>query len=157
MKKIFIGVVTVIFVILFGILYLLYLCTIDTKYAIKYSKVMGSYDIAQVDAFLNEDTMIIYKDASKKYKELRNNIIKAFDEKIFYMAEDSSYGHGKDFYGNTNQTIGIQSTVTIGDKNIEVYIEMKLKQVGINTFKIESLCSNNEFFGYLFFRDCIIK
>jgi len=56
---------------------------IDVKYATKYSNVFASYDIKQVDAYLNESTIITYKGISKTYGELRENVVNAFKEKIF--------------------------------------------------------------------------
>lgn len=151
MKKVVIGFGVLVVVIFCIMLYFTYIFHIDTKYAINYSKVLGSYDINQVDRFLNEDTAITYKDFSQTYKELRVNVINAFKEHNFNINEKSSYGHGNNDFIDGVQFVGIQSYVTIDNKNIEVYIEMQLEKIGFNKFKIKSLSSDNEFFGYLFF------
>ena len=122
-----------------------------TAYAIEYSKVFGSYDIDKVDEYLNELTVITYRGTSKTYKELRTNIISAFNEKKFIMTNDSSYGSGKGGFVDGVQTVRMQSYVDLDGKSIEVYIEMQLEKTGLSSAKIKSLSSDNEFFGYLFF------
>ncbi|TYQ14726.1 UNVERIFIED_CONTAM: hypothetical protein Cloal_1095 [Acetivibrio alkalicellulosi] len=151
MKKLIIVGIIVVFVIIVFTVYFIYLQSVDTKYAIEYSRRMGSYDVSQVDTFLYDDTAITYKDETKTYKELRYNIITAFNEKKFSMANDSSYGSGNKRFVNGVQKVGIQSYLNFNGKSVEVYIEMQLEKTGLNSFKVKSLSSNDEFFGYLFF------
>jgi len=54
---------------------------VDTKYAIRYAKVLDSYDIREMDEYLNEETLLTYNGVTKSYKELRDNVIHAFEEK----------------------------------------------------------------------------
>ncbi len=128
----------------------LYMEVVDSLYAEKYGRVLGSYDIGKLDRFLDSDASITYKGNTKTYKELRDNVIKAFDEKRFVMAESASYGHG-DGFSKGIQEVGIESFPEIDDRGSwEVYVEMNLKR-GLLGVKVQSLESNNQFFGYLFF------
>ena len=150
-KLIIIGIVVVIIAIISFVLQFVYLQGIDTKYAIEYSKRLGSHDISQIDTFLNEYTTLTYKGETKMYKELRPNIITAFNEKKFIMAKDSSYGHGTNYFIARIQTIKIQSYINLDGKSVENYIEMQLEKTGFKKFRVKSLSSDDEFFGYLFF------
>ncbi|MDD5704233.1 MAG: hypothetical protein PHU23_19535 [Dehalococcoidales bacterium] len=151
MRKLFFVSIGAIVVIIGLVAYYFYLQGIDTRYAIKHSQVFGSYDINQVDKYLNEETVISYNGVSKSYKELRENVINAFENKEFKMVEDSSYGHGNNRFIDGVQEVNIQSWVDYNNKSIEVPIVMRLEIKGINKFSVKSLSSNNDFFGYLFF------
>ena len=131
--------------------YSFYLHGIDTEYAIRYSQIFGSYDINRVDKYLNEETVISYNGQSGSYKELRENVIHAFRNKQFTMAENSSYGHRTNSLFNRVYEVNVQSYVNHNNKSIEVPITMRLEVNGINKFSVKSLSSNNDFFGYLFF------
>lgn len=150
-KFIILGIVVIVVVMIGFALYYIYLQGVDTKYAIKYSKCVGSYDISQVDAFLDDDTAITHKDETKTYKELRPNVITAFNEKKFSMANDSSYGSGNNSFVDGVQIVKIQSYVNLDGKSVEVYIEMQLEKTGFNSFRVKSLSSNDAFFRRLFF------
>lgn len=133
------------------VIYYFYLQGIDTRYAIKYSQVLGSYDINQVDKYLNEETVVSYDGVSKSYKELRKNVINAFEKKGFKMIENSSYGSGNNKFLGGVQEVYIQSYVDYNNKSREVPVIMQIKIKGINKFIVKSLSSNDDFFGYLFF------
>ena len=146
MRKIIICIILII-VVLTGIFFnsqkLLY-----NKYATEYSKVFGSYDITFVDEYLDGETIIIYRDFSKEYKELRSSVIDAFSEKRYVMKNNSSYGSV--YFNDGVKIIGIQSYVIIDGKSVEVYVEMQLERTGFTTFRVKSISSNHKFFGYLF-------
>ncbi|HEX9062272.1 MAG TPA: hypothetical protein VF941_19045 [Clostridia bacterium] len=144
-----VGAITVIIGI--ALYYFFYLQSIDTKFAIKYSQVFGSYDINQVDQYLNKETIISYKGLSGTYGQLRNNVISAFKEHKFKMADGSSYGSGNDKFINGVQEVNIQSYVIYKDGSTEVPITMQLEKNGINKFTVKSLSNDDDFFGYLFF------
>ncbi len=151
MKKLIFVSSGVIVVIISCIAYYSYLQGIDTKYAIKYAQVFGSYDIKQVDQYLDEETIISYDGTSKTYKHLRENVIEAFKVRKFKMLEDSSYGSGNDKFVSGIQEVNIQSYVNYNKNNFEVPIIMQLEIKGLNKFEVKSLSSNHEFFGHLFF------
>ena len=142
--------------LIFGVTaYFVYINVIDTIYAANYAKCFSNYDITQVDNFLDTSTLITYKGTTKKYGELRENVISALQNKQFIMTDDSSYGHG-DGFSKGIQEVGIENFVEIDGKTREIYIEMTIKQSGIINFSIESLSSNDDFFGYLFFREPLL-
>lgn len=128
----------------------MYESKIDTKYAIEYSRVFGSYDIKEVDQYLNEETLITYHDMTDTYKNLRNNVIAAFDEKKFTMPPGASYGHGDDFFIFGVQTIGIQTNVD-SELYSSDYVSMELRRKWLIFYEVESMVSSDDFFGYLFF------
>ena len=149
-KLIFVGIGVI--VITTGLLsYYIYLQGIDTKYAIKYAQIFASYDIKQVDQYLDKETIISYNGTSKTYKHLRENVIKAFGARKFKITEYSSYGCGNNKFVNRVQEVNIQSYVSYNNKSLEVPIIMQLEIIGLNKFKVKSLSSNDKFFGYLFF------
>ena len=150
MKKMVLG-ISILMVMIIFTFYLYHLQSIDTKYAINYAKVFGSYDINQVDLYLSSSTAITYQGTTKTYEELRDNVINAFHDKNFSMAEDSSYGHAENSFIDKVQIVGIQSYVDCTNDHEEVYIKMLLERKGINTFSIKALSSDDEFFGYLFY------
>ena len=123
---------------------------VDTKYAIEFARVFGSYDISKVDKYLNDDTLITYDGNTQAYSELRNNVVDAFEEKAFEMLDGSSYGHGDDLFVDGIQEIGIQAYVTSDEYSSE-FISMELERKNFISYKIKSLASNDDFFGYLFF------
>ncbi len=147
-KVIFIG-FGVIIVIICSITY--YLKGIDTKYAKKYAQIFGSFDIKQVDQYLDEETIITYNGTSRMYKHLRENVIAAFEARKFKMLDGSSYGSGNNKFANGVQEVNIQSYVSFNNKSLEESIIMELEIIGLNKFKVKSLSSNDNFFGYLFF------
>ncbi len=148
---------TVLVTIVFLVLIALFVCfhirskKVDTEYAIEYAKTFGSYDIKKVDQYLKEDTRITYNEKTDTYKNLRDNVIAAFDEKQYTMASDSSYGHGNDTFADGIQTIGIQTYVDSKLYSSE-YVSMELKRKWLVFYEVESISSSDDFFGYLFFR-----
>jgi len=111
---------------------------IDVKYATKYSNVFASYDIKQVDAYLNESTIITYKGISKTYGELRENVVNAFKEKNFSMTPGSSYGHGNNKFVNGVQEVGILVYVDYSkNENNDESVTMQLEKRGLNKFTVK--------------------
>lgn len=147
--KMIIGII--IFVIVIGgLLSYFYQRQIDTLYAVRYGEVFGSYDIQEVDRYLNSETLITYKGETKTYSELRENVILAFSKREYEMPEDSSYGHGNDKFINGIQEVGINSYI-ISDKHYSNGLQMEIERIGFFFFKVKSIQSEDEFFGYLFF------
>jgi len=149
MKKIVFITVLVVIVVIAIIIYV-YSKKVDTQYAVEYAQVFGSYDIKKVDQYLNEETLITYDGMTDTYKNLRDNVIIALEEKQYEMPNDSSYGHGDDCFVNGVQTIGIQAYI-----NSELYssefVSMELERHWLIFYKIKSITSSDDFFGYLFF------
>jgi uncharacterized membrane protein len=149
MRK-FILIVVLIIVVAIAIIIYVYSKKVDTKYAIEYAQVFGSYDIKKVDQYLNEDTLITYGGVTETYKNLRDNVVVAFEEKQYEMPNDSSYGHGDDHFVNGVQTIGIQAYINSGEYFSE-FVSMEIERHWIVFYNIKSLTSSDDFFGYLFF------
>ena len=124
--------------------------TIDTKYATKYAQVFGSYDIGNVDKYLNSETLITYNGITDTYGNLRNNVIKAFEMKEYKMTEGYSYGHGDDIFINGIQNIGIQSYVD-SDKYSSNFVSMDIERRWFIFYRVKTMSSNDDFFAYLFF------
>ncbi len=148
MKK-FIVVFLLIIVLLGTISYHILLGKIDTLYAEKYNEIFGSYDIDEVDQYLNSKTLITYRGETKTYQKLRENVISAFEEKEYEMPNGSSYGHGNDQFVNGVQTVGIQSYIK-SQSHTSDGLQMELEKSGFR-FKVKSIQSDDEFFGYLFY------
>lgn len=55
--------------------------TLDTRCAKKLAIVLHSYDIAQMDSYLDDNTEIILQNNKDLYKNCRENVINAFDKK----------------------------------------------------------------------------
>lgn len=141
----------IIVVLMILIIYvIIYIITIDTRYAVKYAEVFGSYNINEVDQYLSEDTKITYMGKTDNYKNLRNNVISAFEKREYKMKKGYSYGYGDDIYINKTQNVGIQAYVDC-DKYVSNYVSMNIKRNWLIFHEIESLSSDDDFFGYLFF------
>lgn len=129
----------------------LYDFKVDTLYAIKYGEVLNSYDISQMDKYLNPDTEIIYQGRSNTYSSLRNNVETAFIEKLYIHG--SSYGHASPEFGiNGELNIGIYAYVE-SDKYDSTEVEMVIERTFWIFYRVKSIKSNDSFFGYLFFRE----
>ena len=149
MKKIVSNVVLVVIVVIAIIIYVNSI-KFDTLYSIEYAQVFGSYDINKVDQYLNEETLITYDGMTDIYRNLRNNVIIAFEEKQYEMPNDSSYGHGDDLFINGVQTIGIQVYIDSEQYSSE-FVSIEIEQQWLIFYKIRSITSRDDFFGYLFF------
>lgn len=149
-RKLFIS-ITIVTVILFsfGLLFC-YSRTVDTEYAIKYSEVFGSYNIDKVDKYLKENTQISYQGKTKTYKELRKNLVEAFNEKKYIMPQKSSYGHGDDKFVNNIQEVWVLTFVEYKNKLSEDVL-MEIERKGLFSYSIRSIKGDGSFFGYLFF------
>ena len=148
--KIYLVIIILLVVTISAGFYCVYLYKIDTIYATRYNEVFGSYDINKVDEYLNSETQIIYKGETKTYKELRENIQSAFQEREYEMPKGSSYGHGNNKFVDGIQKIGIQSYIK-SDKHYSDGLQMEIEHVGIFSVRVKSLQSDEDFFGYLFY------
>ena len=117
------------------ILKVYYSSGIGTKYASKYAEVFGSYNIDEVDRYLDDETLITYRGITKPYKELRPNIISAFKEKEYQMLEGDSYGG---LSSGESLRVGIQTYVTSKNYNSE-YVAMHLERIDLKTYRVKSL------------------
>ena len=130
---------------------ILYDSKVDTLYAIKYGEVLNSYDISQMDKYLNPDTEIIYQGRSNTYSSLRNNVETAFIEKLYIHG--SSYGHASPEFGiNGELNIGIYAYVE-SDKYESTEVEMIIERTFWIFYRVKSIKSNDSFFGFFFFRE----
>ena len=152
MNKVVLLIIKILMVIVFIFLGGIYVYSnkVDTKYATEYAQVFGSYNIEKVDRYLNENTLITYKNITKPYKDLRKNVISAFDSKLFEMANGASYGHGNNCFFNGVQSVGVQ-TYVISERYNSEFVSMELERHGLVFYKVKSLTSSDDFFGYLFF------
>ena len=77
---------------------------------------------------------------TKTYKELRNNIIKAFNEKKYTMHNDS-YGHGNNKFVDGIQEIGVLTYVEYNEKRSEdVILDLSVKGcflTGLDPLKVK--------------------
>lgn len=149
MKKVFLITSSIIALLLVLGIYI-YAQKIDTIYAIRYARVFGSYDINEVDRYLNEDTLLTYKGLTDSYKNLRKNVIIAFGERVYDMPEGSSYGSGNDCFIDGIQTVDIQAYVDSNTYSSE-FVSMEIRRKWLVSYEVVSLTSNDDFFGYLFF------
>lgn len=127
---------------------------VDTKYAISFSDVFGSYDIIRVDKYLDNNTIIIWQGKSATYSELRNNVKKTLNEKKYKLAKDGSYGNGDDKFIDNVQSVLIELHILQdfdGKSNKEILVEMEIEKIGIYKFRVKSIKSSDLFFGKLFF------
>ena len=140
-------------IVLLTLFYLVYLGDHDTLYAAMLSTVLSDYDIQMVDDFLDEDTLITYGDRVDTYKNLRHNVIAAFEAKDFMFHPDSSYGHDRTpFFYPITRTVGVN--IFVHDTEYTgAYGEMKLVLNGLTTYRVKSLTflPDEDFWGYLFF------
>ena len=145
-------IILVVAVIIFVFVYKVNISQIDTKYAVNFSKVFQTYDINVVDSYFTKDTCIIYNGKQTTYDKVRNNIVIACKEKKYNFSEGSSYGYGNDKFINGVQDVGIRLYGNLcGEKTGECKIKIKLRKTGLFSFEIESVESNDEIFGYIFF------
>jgi len=134
--------------------YFIYSAFIDRIYARRYASVFGSFDIDVVDHFMDEVTEIIYFDISTNtymkdtYKNLRGNVIKAFQDRSYETG--SSYGYSPEGFNNGEMTIHVNTGVS-SDYYDSDYVKLKIKRKNLVFYYIKSIESDNSFFGYLFF------
>ncbi|MDD4048997.1 MAG: hypothetical protein PHI90_09315 [Clostridia bacterium] len=154
MKKMICVAIMVIILVFTVIAYCIFVKKMDTKYAIGFSNIFGSYKISEVDNYFDDNTIIIWQGKSGTYRELRHNVEKVFNEKKYKLAVDSSYGNSNDSFVSNIRQVNIEVHVQQdfeGNNNKEMLIEMELKKIGIVDFRIKSIKSEELFFGHLFF------
>ena len=122
---------------------------IDKKYAVEYARVFGSYDINEVDRYLDKKTIITYNGFSSTYEDLRDNVISAFNEKKYDMPKDGSYGHGNGRFVDGTQTVEIQVYINSDDYSSE-FVSMEIERKCFMFYRIKTISSDDDFFGYLF-------
>ena len=148
MKKLYILLLPIALIVLY-LSYILFVNTIDTKYAIDFSNVFSTYDIDKINHYLTDETIIICNNKRAKYAELRNNVEIACREKRYRF--DSSYGHGNNTFKNSVQEITVYLYGTLDNKNIgEANVLMRLRRMGLFKFEIVSLECDEPIFEYIF-------
>lgn len=150
MKKNFIKRAIVISLSFIFLMTCIYVNTIDTKYASKYAEVFGSFEIKKVDRYLTAETKITYRGETNTYKNLRQNVIEAFEEKKYIMKSNYSYGYADDSFLDSVCDVGINAYADC-DIYESSFVSMKLKRKMFVLFEVESIESDDDFFGYLFF------
>ena len=149
MKKIILMIFAVILLAAAAGGYYIYRITVDTEYAVKFSEVFDTYDINEIDKYFDEDTLFIYGQRQKTYKELRDNIKTACDKKYYKFY---SYGHGNNRFKNNRQTVLVRLSGNIYGVEIGDFVfYMVLKRTGPFSFKIESVDCSEKLLGDLFF------
>lgn len=130
--------------------YILYLNRVDTKYAIDFSNVFSTYNIENINNYLNDETLIICNCRRAKYAKLRNNVENACSERKYQL--DSSYGHGNNKFKNNVQEITVYLFGKLDNERIgNVNILMSLRKIGLFKFEIVSLECNEPIFKYIFY------
>ena len=132
--------------------YMIYLNTVDTKYAAEFADVLSTYDIYDIDNYFSYDTKIICGDNSKSYGELRDNVISACVQKRYIFPKRSSYGHSNDSFLGDVQNIKIFLYGTFDNSSIgQVSVDMKLKKCSLLEFEIVSVECDHELFKHIFY------
>lgn len=152
MKKVIliISITFIVGVLIIGLAIHAYLSKSDTKLAQKFSQVMNSYDITQIDNYFSNDTLFICNGKSDTYANLKNNIATACKNKKFVFYD--SYGHGTDRFVNNLQNISVIVYGAYNNNDIgEGSIELTLRKSGLSRITIESVKCNDSFFEAIFF------
>lgn len=138
--------------VLLVLIYVYYINSIDTRYAINFSKTFMNYDIQEIDKYLSNETIIICNGKKDTYENLRANVILACNEKKYLFEKDSSYGYGDNKFINGIQHININLYGKLNGRDMgECNIAMKLKRNGILNFMVDSLACDEQIFEYLFY------
>ena len=127
---------------------------IDVIWARKLSEVMSSNDISKIDEYFTDDAVIVCNDKKGDYSSLRNNVVRACEEKRYNIS--SSYGNGNNLFIFGVQKIGIYVYGEFhGDGESEYanycWVDIKLKRTGLFTFAVSYLESNTVAFEHIFF------
>ena len=156
-KKFVIFICIALCVILFATMYLHNSLTIDTKCAQKFAYVLNSYNINEMDNYLDETTEIIFMGQKDVYKNCRNNVISAFNEKNYAIPQYGSYGYGNNKFENGTQKISVKLMGTFNDESIgECVINMSIQRDGLFGYKVQSIECDDAIFGHIFFGDYIL-
>ncbi len=115
--------------------------------AYEFSEVFGSYDISRVDAYFDLDTEITCRNETKSYREIRENVIRAFQDKKFSMHEGMSYGT------ITTDCLSPFTAFVLWkeDVSLELGPQMKIERVGNTDARIAAFVCDHPFCEYLFF------
>lgn len=129
-----------------------YTKTIDTKFAIGFSKAFINYDIHDVDMYLSEDTMVICNENNNTYRDLRENVISACHEKRYVFDAGSSYGYGNSKFIDDIRNVHIQLYGELDGKDIgECNVSIELRRTGLLNFEIKTIACDEPIFEYLFY------
>lgn len=139
-----------IFLCLVVFAYLFVESKMDTYYAIKYAEVFGGFDIDRVDRYLSEDTLIIYNDKADTYKNLRGNVISAFEDKKYRMSNSYGSSMDEDFDLKKTRNVGIMAYAK-SDLYDSDYVEIELERRWLFFHKITAMTSQDTLFGYIFY------
>jgi hypothetical protein len=134
--------------------YNLIMTQIDVIWSEKLSEVMSSNDISKIDEYFTDDAVIVCNDKKGDYSSLRNNVVRACEEKRYNIS--SSYGNGNNLFIFGVQKIGIYVYGEFhGDGESEYanycWVDIKLKRTGLFTFAVSYLESNTVAFEHIFF------
>ena len=145
-------IISIIFIVCILIAYLIinvYLLKADTIFAQKFSQVMNSYDMTEIDKYFSNDTVFVCNGRSGTYADLKNNIANACNGKNFVF---SSYGNGNNKFANNYQKVHVVVFGTYDNNNIgEGLIELTLKKSGLFKITIKSVKCDDSFFEAIFF------
>ena len=119
-------------------------------YSIDYGKVFGSYDIDQVDQFINGNPQITYKNLSGIYEELRPNLIQAFEEKRFKNCRSRAEIYDESTDGRDHY-FWFYVRADFNGKEVWEFVELENERVGYCSYGITSIRCDDELFGYMFF------
>ncbi len=155
MKKKYVFALSVIMLFLCMMIgYKIYLNTIDTRYAVHFAEVFMNYDIQEIDEYFSDDTIFVCNGVQKTYKEIRNNVQLACNEKKYEFNTGSSYGYGNDKFTNKIQNINVLLHGKYNGENFgDCNISMKIKKEGLFLFSVDSVECDDKIFEYLFFGD----
>lgn len=129
-----------------------YTKTIDTKFAIGFSKAFKNYDIHDVDMYLSEDTIVICNGKNDMYKDLRENVIAACNEKRYVFNTGSSYGYGNSKFIDDIRNVNIKLYGEFDGQSIgECNVSIELRRIGLLNFEIKTIACDNPIFEYLFY------
>ena len=152
MRKILLILSLIVIISVFMVGYVYYYNSIDTKYAIDFSKAFKDYDISDVDEYLSKNTIIVCNGKKNTYDNLRTNVLSACNEKKYLFSNGSSYGYGNDKFIEGIQCVDVKLYGKLNDESIgEANILLKLKKIGLFKFEIIYLECDEPIFEYLFY------
>lgn len=122
---------------------------VDITYVDKLEKALNSYDISLLDNILSNNTEICYKNETRNYEVCREKIYEHMKNRDFDL---TIYGGSDNIFKNNILKINTQFYGNIKGKNYgENTMTVYLKQVGLYSFKIIKLESNDDILIELFY------
>ncbi|NLB80622.1 MAG: hypothetical protein GX800_03185 [Clostridiaceae bacterium] len=107
-------------------------------------------DIQYLDDSVSSTTLVKYRDYKERYKNVRSNVIKAFDNDYFTMQPDSMYIDTKLSKEGDLNRVRLIGWPKVNEKEVEltIVIEYIARRNGIQIIQISS---DEELFGRIFF------